>query len=43
MAFFGGFLDALLARPIIDILIFLEMEVAKVVHMSSKFHLHLTW
>ena len=42
MAYFSGFLDAPLARPIIDILIFLEIEVANVVHMSSNIYLHLT-
>ena len=42
MALFGVFLDAPFARLIMDTLIFLEAKGAKVVHMSYKFHLHLT-
>ena len=42
IAFFGGFLDAPPARPLIAMPIFLKMKGVEVVHMSGKFYLHLT-
>ena len=42
MAFFGGFLDAPRACPLIATPIFLEMKGVEVVRIWAKFHLHLT-